>query len=167
MAETPKSDNAATGNGAAAAAAGEQAFQARVVSQYTKDLSFENPNVERLIEGPLKEPRMEVEVNVNARRMRDDLFETLVELNAKASSEDRAIYQLEVVYGGMFQVKNLPAEAKEAFLLVHCPSILFPFLRRIVADVTRDGGFEPLMLDPIDFGQLYLQRRQQGGSGPA
>ena len=71
------------------------------------------------------------------------------------------IYELEIVYAGVFQIQNIPEQALEPFLLVNCPSILFPFLRRIVADISREGGFPPLLLDPFDFGALYMRRQQE------
>ena len=73
------------------------------------------------------------------------------------------IYDLELAYGGLFRIENLPEQALEPYLLINCPSLLFPFLRRIVADLTREGGFPPLLLDPIDFAGLFMQRQQQPG----
>ena len=139
----------------------------RVVAQFVRDLSFESPNVEKLITGPGENPNLNIEVNVNARRSKPDLYESSIEFKASATSDSGVIYDLEVVYGGMFQVENMPAEALEPFLLVNCPSILFPFLRRIVADLTREGGFPPLFLDPIDFASLYIQRKEQMENGSA
>lgn len=143
-------------------------FRARVVTQFIKDLSFENPQIDRILEGPLSETNLSIEVNVNARRIRPDLYEALIDFNgtAQEKEKERTVYQLELVYGGMFQIENIPEQALEPFLLVNCPSMLFPFLRRLVADLTREGGFEPLWLDPIDFGQLYLRRKRAGSVQP-
>ena len=78
------------------------------------------------------------------------------------------MYELEVVYAGVFNLKNIPQQALEPFLLINCPSILFPFLRRIVADISREGGFPPLLLDPFDFATLYVRRQQErAGQAPA
>lgn len=135
--------------------------QAQVIAQYVKDLSFENPNVDRLLAGPGSDPNMKIEVNVGGRKLKDDLFESAIDLKAHATDKDGTIYDLEIIYAGLFRIKNIPEHAIEPFLLINCPVLLFPFLRRMVADVSREGGFPPLMLDPIDFGGLYMQRKQQ------
>ncbi|MEQ8824104.1 MAG: protein-export chaperone SecB [Filomicrobium sp.] len=151
------------GSDTQSAAEGEgQAIQAQVVAQYIKDLSFENPNVEKLLSGPGENPNMKLEVNVNARRMNDDLYESAIDFKAHATNETGTIYQLEVVYAGMFRIKNIPEEALEPFLLINCPALIFPYLRRLASDLTREGGFPPLMLDPIDFAGLYMRRKQEG-----
>ena len=98
---------------------------------------------------------MEVQINVNAKRLNDDHFESAIEFKALASNAAGTIYDLELVYAGLFKVQNLPEEALEPFLLIHCPTLTFPFLRRLVADLTREGGFPPLFLDPVDFAALY------------
>jgi preprotein translocase subunit SecB len=141
------------------------AIQAQVVAQYIKDLSFENPNVEKLMSGPGENPNMKLEVNVNARRIKDDLYESAIDFTAHATNQTGTIYQLEVVYAGIFQIKNIPEEALEPFLLINCPALLFPYLRRLASDLTREGGFPPLLLDPIDFASLYMRRKQQEESG--
>jgi len=138
------------------------AVQVRVAGQYIKDLSFENPNVRRLLEGPGEKPALRVEVNVNATKLTDTMFESAILFKAEASNKAGVIYDLELAYAGLFEIQNLPSQALEPFLLINCPSLLFPFLRRIVADLTREGGFSPLLLDPIDFAALFMQRQQQG-----
>ena len=134
---------------------------AQVVGQYIKDLSFENPNVEKLIDGPGENPNLKLEVNVNAKRVGTDLYESAIDFKAVATNKLGTIYDLECVYAGLFRIQNLPEEALEPFLLINCPSILFPFLRRLVADITREGGFPPLLLDPIDFSSLFVRRQQE------
>jgi preprotein translocase subunit SecB len=141
--------------------------QVRVVTQYIKDLSFENPNVRKLLGGPGDNPNLRIEVNVNASKVGDKEFESAIQFKAEAASKTGVIYDLELVYAGLFQVENMPEQALEPFLLINCPSLLFPYLRRIVSDVTRDGGFPPLMLDPIDFAGLYMKRQQEKGGAPA
>jgi len=136
--------------------------QVRVAGQYIKDLSFENPNVRKLLGGPGEQPALRVEVNVNATKLNDTMFESAILFKAEASSKAGVIYDLELAYAGLFEIQNLPEQALEPFLLINCPSLLFPFLRRIVADLTREGGFAPLLLDPIDFAALFMQRQQQG-----
>jgi preprotein translocase subunit SecB len=132
----------------------------RVTAQFIRDLSFESPNVLKLIDGPGTNPNLQLEVNVNARNVKEGLFESVIELKAEANSKEGIIYDLEIIYGGLFAISNIREEALEPFLLVNCPALLFPFLRRLVADVTREGGFPPLFLDPIDFASLYLKRKQ-------
>lgn len=137
-------------------------IQAQVVGQYIKDLSFENPSIGKPVASKDEQPNLEVQINVNAKRLNDDHFESAIEFKALASNTDGTIYDLELVYAGLFRVKNLPEEALEPFLLIHCPTLTFPFLRRLVADLTREGGFPPLFLDPVDFAALYNHNKQSG-----
>jgi len=135
--------------------------QVNIISQFIRDLSFENPNINKLLDGPGDNPNLKVEVNVNAEKMRPELFQSSIDFKAHAANKDGTIYILECVYGGLFRLQNVPDQALEPFLLINCPTLLFPFLRRVVADITREGGFPPLMLDPIDFGGLYMRRQQE------
>lgn len=166
-------DNGNGSNGAAAQAQKPnqpQPIQAKVVSQYLKDLSFENPNIRKLMKSAGDPPNLKVEVNVNAERIENDIFESAIHLTATAANNVGTIYVLDTVYAGMFKIENIPEQALEPFLLISAPTTLFPFLRRLVADVTREGGYPPLMLDPIDFANLYFQRQQaqaQGGKATA
>jgi len=159
MAQTNGSE-AANGGQAGAQSEAPQ-IQARVVAQYIKDLSFENPNVDKLIGQPGEKPNMSIQVNVNARRVKDDLFESEIDFKGHATNDQGTIYDIELIYAGLFQIRQIPEEAMEPFLLINCPSLLFPFLRRIVADISREGGFPPLMLDPIDFAGLYMSRKRE------
>lgn len=146
----------------AADQAGQKPVEARVAGQYIKDLSFENPNIGKLLTNTAGEsPNIKLEINVAAKRIQPELFESAIDFKAVASNAEGTIYDLELVYAGLFQLKNVPDQAMEPFLLINCPTLIFPFLRRIVADITREGGFPPLMLDPIDFGQLYLRRKNE------
>jgi preprotein translocase subunit SecB len=163
MAEPTDSGNGNIGNPPAGAA--PPSIQVRVVGQYIKDLSFENPNVRKMLEGPGEKPALRVEVNVNATKLADKMFESAILFKAEAASGAGVIYDLELAYAGLFEVQNLPEQSLEPFLLINCPSLLFPFLRRLVADLTREGGFPPLLLDPIDFAALFMQRQQQGQPG--
>lgn len=151
-----------TGKEAAAADERTLPMQAQVVGQFIRDLSFENPNVHQLIEGLSESPNLKLEVNVAAERLKQpELYESSIHFTATAATKEGKIYILECVYGGIFRLQNVPEQALEPFLLINCPTILFPFLRRLVADVTREGGFPPLLLDPIDFGGLYMRRQQE------
>lgn len=144
------------------AASGEPTgIQIQVIGQYIKDLSFENPNVGKITVKQGESPGVALEVNVEAQRMQADVFESAIQFTAKATHSGGTIYVLEILYGGLFRLQNVPPQAMEPFLLVNCPALLFPFLRRIVADVTRDGGYPPLWLDPFDFGALFMRRQQE------
>ena len=148
--------------------AAASAPQVGILTQYTKDLSFENPGAPQSLqmEG---QPRIEINVNVNARRAGDDLYEVELKIDAKAMNEEATAFVVELLYAGLFGLRNIPDEALEPFLVVEAPRILFPFARRIIADATRDGGFPPLLLEPIDFGALYMAQQQaaQGGGAGA
>jgi preprotein translocase subunit SecB len=135
------------GNGKPAAGAPGQAVQVRVLGQYIKDLSFENPNVDKLLSNPAK--------------FGDKAYESNIHFKAEATSNEAVIYDMELSYAGLFQIEGMPGESLEPFLLVNCPALLFPFLRRLVSDITREGGFPPLLLDPIDFASLFIARKQK------
>ena len=126
--------------------------------QYIKDLSFEAPNAPDVFSLIHNEtPNIEVNIDVEAAPKGDSLYEVELKVNAKAEVKDQLVYLCEVVYAGLFTV-NVPQEHVGPVLLIECPLIIFPFMRRIVADLTGDGGFAPLMLAPIDFASLYQQR---------
>lgn len=165
-----KTKAAGDGNGAsketeaAEAAAGDQdadAAQFGVLVQYIKDLSFESPSSPTSLQSPGENPRLEVGVNVQVLNHSDDIYEVNLMTEAKAQSDLGVIYNIELVYAGMFRAMNIPDDYLVPVLFVDAPTILFPYLRRVVSDVTRDGGFQPLMLDPIDFGTLYQQSADQ------
>jgi preprotein translocase subunit SecB len=138
--------------------------QVSILVQYAKDLSFENPNAPMSLQAG-GQPKIEVNVAVNAKRAGDGVFEAELKITAKATAEDETTaFVVELVYAGLFGLSNVPEEALEPFLIIEAPRILFPFARRIIADATRDGGFPPLMLDPIDFGSLYMAQQANGGN---
>ncbi len=140
--------------------------QLNVLGQYIKDLSFESPGAPQALQSPPNNPQLQVAVNVGATRRTEEDFEVTLNLEAHAKSDAGVIYNVEVAYGGVFRLRNIPENMVQPVLLIDCPTLLFPFLRRVVADVTRDGGFPPLMLDPIDFRKLYAQNtaRAQGSA---
>jgi preprotein translocase subunit SecB len=158
MADNNKSKSGATLAGDAQDAS---AMHVQVLGQFIKDLSFENPNIGRLTIKEGENPSITLEVDVDAKRVNTDVYESAIQFTAKAAHSGGTIYVLEVVYCGVFRLANVPPQALEPFLLINCPTLLFPFLRRIVADITREGGYPPLWLDPFDFGQLFLRRQQQ------
>jgi preprotein translocase subunit SecB len=129
-----------------------------VLGQYLKDLSFENPQAPRSLRTSEQAPKLDVNVNVNAKPQSQTEFEIELKLEAKAQRGTDTLFIAEVLYAGLFQVRNVPQEHIHPLLLIECPRLLFPFARQIIADATRQGGFPPLMIDPIDFAQLYRQR---------
>lgn len=131
-----------------------------VKGQYVKDLSFENPSAPQSLLGMEQKPNIEVGVDLRAQKLQEGLFELTLRITAKATAEISTLFLVELSYAGIFQLTNFPPEAIESVILVDCPFVLFPFARRVIADVTRDGGFPPLMLDPIDFHALYMQNKQ-------
>lgn len=137
-------------------AAPEDANAPRITikAQYVQDLSFENPNAPSSLMGG-EASKVEIGVNVNARSVGGDDYEIVLKIAANAKRGETTAFVLELVYGGLFTLKNVPEERRRALCLVECPRLLFPFARRIVADATRDGGFPPLFLEPIDFVKLY------------
>jgi preprotein translocase subunit SecB len=148
-------------NGGRSEAGGDQAQQQagiHVLGQYIKDLSFENPQAPKSLRTGEQAPKLDVNVNVNARPQSQTEFEIELKLEAKAARGSETLFIAEVTYAGLFQVRNVPQEHVHPLLLIECPRLLFPFARQIIADATRQGGFPPLMIDPIDFAQLYRQR---------
>ena len=138
----------------------------QVVAQYIKDLSFENPGATTNL---TDRPQIELGVDLNASRLSEkDMFEVELKIRVDAKSDGRALFLLEVAYAGVFRLTNVPDIAtQQMILLIQAPHMLFPFLRRIVADVVRDGGMPPLMIEPIDFLQLYQARvAQAAGQQP-
>jgi preprotein translocase subunit SecB len=141
----------------------QQASQPRlaIVTQYVKDLSFENPRGPAGVPGGGR-PEIQIQVDVKGQPAGGEgQFEVVLDLNISAKAGDQTLFLLELAYGGLFGLANIPQDSLQPLLLIECPRLLFPFARRIVADVTRDGGFPPLMLDPIDFLSLYRRRIQQ------
>jgi preprotein translocase subunit SecB len=160
---------AETDNGATPPDAAENdSPQVGVLAQYVKDLSFENPNAPRSLQQLTQaQPQIEVNVNVNARKLGDDVYEVDLKIEVGAKQGTDIAFMVDLLYGGLFGVRNLPEDNLEAFLVVSAPTLLFPYARRVISDATRDGGFPPLLLEPVDFAALYMQQRQAqvGGNG--
>lgn len=140
----------AKGNGAAPAL--------NILAQYVKDLSFENPGAPKSLGPRDKAPEININVNVNANPLGETEFDVVLTLNAEAKNGETVVFNVELVYGGVFRVANFPQEHMLPLLFIECPRLLFPFARQIVADATRNGGFPPLLIDPIDFAQMFQQR---------
>jgi preprotein translocase subunit SecB len=141
--------------------------QIRVLAQYVRDLSFENPEPLAALRGGQPAPAIDLGIDVQARRAPNDTYEVDLNINVRAQREKAVAFLCELKYTGLFQFVNVPEEAIESLLLVEAPRMLFPFARRIVAEATRDGGFPPLYVDPIDFFGLYQKQKSQGGVVPA
>ena len=148
------------GNGQAQDAGTQQQAQSmslKVLAQYIRDMSFENMLVQRGIQGEVA-PEVSVQVNLDARkRQADNQYEVVVKfrVESKNKGKDEVLFLLELEYGGVFLVENLAEEHLHPVLMIECPRLLFPFIRRIVSDVTRDGGFPPVNIDTVDFVALY------------
>ncbi|MCB1432402.1 MAG: protein-export chaperone SecB [Alphaproteobacteria bacterium] len=139
----------------------------RILGQYLKDMSFENPNAPQALAPQQNQPDINIAVNVNAKNLAQTDYEVELHLNAKATSADKVIFAVELVYAGTFRMENFPQQMLHPAVLIECPRMLFPFARQILAEATRNGGFPPLMLDPIDFTAMYQKRLQQQAAGKA
>jgi preprotein translocase subunit SecB len=140
--------------------------QLNVLDQYIKDLSFESPATPQVLQNPPPNPQLLVTVNVSAAGRADEVFEVTLSLEVHAKSDTGVIYNIELLYGGLFRLHNIPQNMLQPVLFIDCPTILFPYARRVLSDITRDGGYRPLMLNPIDFGRLYTQNLARGQSQP-
>jgi preprotein translocase subunit SecB len=136
--------------------------QLNVLGQYIKDLSFESPGAPEVLQNPPSNPQLQVTVNVTALGRSPEIFEVMLSLEVHAKSDTGLIYNVELLYGGLFRLRNIPQNMLQPVLFVDCATILFPYARRVLSDMTRDGGYPPLMLDPIDFARLYTQNLAGG-----
>jgi preprotein translocase subunit SecB len=161
----------ADNNNGGAGPTAAQAQSLSVLAQYVKDLSFENPTAPQSLRARSSAPNIAIGVNVQAGQVVNNEAEVALSLDVRASEGDTVIFAIELVYAGMFRLINIPPEAVQPLLMIECPRLLFPFARQIVSDASRNGGFPPLMIDPIDFVGLFRQRlaeaqaTQQGGPG--
>lgn len=133
--------------------------QVGLISQYVKDLSFENPNAPAVYQWPAQ-PQIDVQFNIGANQVGEDVHEVLLKIDVKAKTDQGVAFQIELAYAGLFGLRNVPEDQMQPFMLAEAPRLLFPFARRVLADAVRDGGFPPLLLEPIDFGALYVQQAQ-------
>ncbi|HEX8640824.1 MAG TPA: protein-export chaperone SecB [Allosphingosinicella sp.] len=153
-------EQGANGADAPQAAGAEGAPQIGILAQYIKDLSFENPNAPAVYQWQ-GQPQMDVQFNIGASAVGQDVHEVALKIEVAAKASEGTAFQLDLLYAGIFALRNLPVEQIQPFLLAEAPRLLFPFARRIIADATLDAGFPPLLLDPIDFAGLYMQRAAQ------
>ena len=140
----------ATGNGAAPTL--------NILAQYVKDLSFESPGAPNSLRGRDKAPAININVNVAPNQLAENEYDVTLTLTAKANYDKDVLFNVELVYGGVFRIEGFPQEHMLPLLFIECPRLIFPFARQIVAECTRNGGFPPLMIDPIDFASMFQQR---------
>jgi preprotein translocase subunit SecB len=152
-----------SGNGAQAPQAGPR-FS--VLAQYTKDLSFENPNAPRTLGPQQTAPNISIQINVNARQLAPSDYEVSLMLEGGAGQGADTMFKFELNYAGVFRVENFPADQVQPVVMIEGPRLLFPFARQIIADAVRGGSYPPLFIDPIDFHALYLQRLAAAGGEP-
>jgi preprotein translocase subunit SecB len=149
-----------TNGGPVEATASNSAPQLMVLAQYIKDLSFENPNAPGSLQ-QTTQPQINISVNVATNPLSDTDIEVTLRLEGKAETAGSVMFNIELDFAGVFRVQNVPQEQVQPLVLIECPRLLFPFAREIIATSVRNGGFPPLMLDPIDFVALYQQRLAQ------
>jgi preprotein translocase subunit SecB len=148
-----------TNGGPAGVAAPEMVMpQIGVLAQYVKDLSFENPNAPRSLGPTPQPPTINVQINVDAAPLADNDYEVTLRFEGKAEHENTVLFSFDLIFAAVFRVQNVPADSLQAVVLIECPRLLFPFAREIIATSVRNGGFPPLLLDPVDFVALYRQR---------
>jgi preprotein translocase subunit SecB len=143
--------------------------QLSVLGQYIKDFSFENPNAPRSLQPSQTQPAINIQINVGVQQLAESDFEVSIKLEGKAESAGMVLFAFDLAFAGVFRLVNVPKETLQPLLMIECPRLLFPFAREIVANAVRNGGFPPLLLDPVDFVTLYQQRvaqMQQEGSAP-
>ena len=134
--------------------------QVGILAQYVKDLSFENPNAPAVFQWQ-GQPQTDVQVNIGVSGVGQDVHEVVLKLEVEAKSEQGVAFRVEALYAGLFALRNIPEEQLQPFLLAEAPRLLFPFARQVISSAVTDGGFPPLLLDPIDFGGLYMQSAAQ------
>ena len=166
--DTPTNGQGNGGDGPAGAAQPQaQPQNLGVLAQYVKDLSFENPGAPQSLRGRTGNPNINITINVTPGPMNGNEVEVELKLDVKATSGNEVLFAIELVYAGLFRLTNIPPEAVQPIIRIECPRLLFPFARQIIADASRNGGFPPLLIDPIDFVALFRQRLMEAQAGPA
>jgi preprotein translocase subunit SecB len=140
--------------------------QLNVVAQYIKDFSFENPNAPTSL-ATGQQPQIAIQINVNAKPLQGSDVEVELKLDGKAEAAGTVMFGFELVFAGLFRIQHVPPEAMNPILLIECPRLLFPFAREIIASTVRNGGFPPLLLDPVDFVGLYRRRLAEAQAAAA
>ena len=139
--------------------------QLNVLAQYTKDLSFENPNAPSSLGPQAQQPAINLQINVNANNVAENEYEVALLIEGKAENAGKVLFSFDLTYAGVFRIVNVPQENLHPMIMIECPRLLFPFAREIIATSVRDGGFPPLMIDPIDFAALYQKRMAENAPG--
>jgi preprotein translocase subunit SecB len=153
------------GNGAPPEAAPPP--QLNVLAQYTKDLSFENPNAPASLAPQSQQPAINIQINVTANSSAENEYEVILSVEGKAENGGKVMFSFDLAYAGVFRIMNVPKENLHPLIMIECPRLLFPFAREIIATSVRDGGFPPLMLDPVDFVGLYRQTLERQAAAQA
>ncbi|MGJ8562948.1 MAG: protein-export chaperone SecB [Alphaproteobacteria bacterium] len=154
-APTPEAEEAATGP------------MLQVLAQYTKDASFENPNAPESLRGNLPAPAININIEIGRQMMSDDTVEVVLMLKCEARREDQVAFIAEVEYAGLFAFQGIGVEEVQPMIMIECPRLLFPFARQIMAEMTQNGGYPPIMLEPPDFAAMFreemMRRAAQAG----
>lgn len=130
-------------------------------AQYVKDMSFENPRAPASLFSLREAPAMDVNINLAAQRLEEHVVELSIQIAVRAQAEKQTVFLVDLVYAGLLELQNIPAEQQEQAIFISGAQLIYPFARRVIADLTRDGGFPPLQLEPLDFQAMYAQRRQE------
>ena len=137
----------------------------QVHAQYIRDVSFENPSAPQSLRGGQDAPKMDISFNMDARNLEDEkaeaLYEVALKVTANATRGEQTVFIAEVEYGAVVELSQVPEDKHHPLLLIEVPRMLFPFVRQIMSDLTQDGGYPPLRLNPVDFTQIYMQRAAQ------
>jgi preprotein translocase subunit SecB len=132
--------------------------QLNVLAQYVKDLSFENPHAPGSLQQQQQAPSINIQINVNAKPLQASDYEVELKIEGRAEVQGMFLFGFDLLYAGVFRIMNVPQENLHPLLMIECPRLLFPFARELVATATRNGGFPPLMIDPVDFVTIYRQK---------
>ncbi len=145
-----------------------------IIGQYVRDLSFENPEAPASIMGAATQPNFNVGINVGVKKQTEEVYAVELTLTAKAERENSVLFNVELIYGGLFKILNVPEAQMAPALMIECPRLIFPFARQVLANVTQAGGFPPLLMEPVDFAGIYRQNlarmaeaAKQSGGGNA
>ena len=141
--------------------------QIGVLAQYVKDLSFENPNAPASLAPQPQQPAINIQINVTANNIAENEYEVTLSVEGKAENGGKVMFSFDLAYAGVFRIANVPKEHLHQLVMIECPRLLFPFAREIIATSVRDGGFPPLMLDPVDFVGLYRQNMERQAAAQA
>jgi preprotein translocase subunit SecB len=141
--------------------------QVGILAQYVKDFSFENPNAPRSLAPGDQQPAISIQITVDATPLTETDVEVTLRLEGKGEMQGLLLFGFELMYGGVFRLQNVPPDSWQPMVMIECPRLLFPFAREIVATATRNGGFPPLLLEPVDFIGLYRKRMAEAQPAPS